>query len=41
MGRMLDNFRISGIALGAGQDAPLAGNNDFPEWLRQCRMEYL
>ena len=35
MGRMLDNFGISGIALGAGQDAPLAGNNDFPEWLRQ------
>jgi pyrimidine-specific ribonucleoside hydrolase len=35
MGRMIDNFGIKGIPLGAGQDGPLSGNNEFPEWLRQ------
>jgi inosine-uridine nucleoside N-ribohydrolase len=35
MGRMLDNFGIIEIPLGAGQDGPLTGSNDFPEWLRQ------
>jgi pyrimidine-specific ribonucleoside hydrolase len=32
---MLDNLGIAGIPLGMGQDGPLAGSNDFPEWLRQ------
>lgn len=35
MGRMLDHFGVTGIPLGAGQDRPLAGSNEFPEWLRQ------
>ena len=35
MGRILDDFGITDIPLGAGQDAPLAGTNGFPEGLRQ------
>ncbi|OGO18513.1 MAG: hypothetical protein A2Z14_19950 [Chloroflexi bacterium RBG_16_48_8] len=35
IGRKLDDLGISTIPLGAGQDAPLAGNNAFPEVLRQ------
>jgi pyrimidine-specific ribonucleoside hydrolase len=35
IGRMLDNFGIHGIPLGAGQDGPLAGGTPFPDWLRQ------
>jgi purine nucleosidase/pyrimidine-specific ribonucleoside hydrolase len=34
MGRVLDNFGISDIPLGAGQDMPLAGGTPFPDWLR-------
>lgn len=33
--RKLDELGIEGIPLGAGQDAPLAGSNAFPDWLRQ------
>jgi purine nucleosidase/pyrimidine-specific ribonucleoside hydrolase len=33
--RILDDFGIQGIPLGAGQSAPLAGNNAFPEGVRQ------
>jgi len=33
--RKLDQLGIEGIPLGAGQDAPLVGNNAFPDWLRQ------
>ena len=40
MGRMLDAFGITGIALGAGQDGPLAGSNEFPEWLRQSASNF-
>jgi inosine-uridine nucleoside N-ribohydrolase len=35
IGRKLDELGIRDIPLGAGQDAPLAGSNDFPEALRQ------
>lgn len=35
IGRKLDDFGIRDIPLGAGQDAPLAGHNGFPEWLRE------
>lgn len=35
IGRILDAFGVNGIPLGAGQDAPLAGSSEFPEWLRQ------
>ena len=31
----LDELGINAIPLGAGQDAPLAGSQAFPEWLRQ------
>jgi len=33
--RKLDELGIEGIPLGAGQDAPLAGSNAFPDWLRE------
>jgi len=33
--RKLDDFGIQGIPLGAGQSAPLAGNNAFPEGVRE------
>ena len=33
--RKLDELGIDGIPLGAGQDAPLAGSNAFPDWLRE------
>ena len=35
IGRELDSLGIRGIPLGAGQSAPLAGSNAFPEALRQ------
>ena len=35
IGRMLDDFGIRDIPLGAGQDAPLANGTAFPDWLRQ------
>jgi len=35
IGRELDSLGIQGIPLGAGQSAPLAGSNAFPEALRQ------
>ena len=35
MARKLDALGIEGIPLGAGQDAPLAGNHAFPDWLRE------
>jgi pyrimidine-specific ribonucleoside hydrolase len=36
IGRMLDDFGIRDILLGAGQDGPLAGSNGFPEGVRQA-----
>ena len=33
--RKLDELGIEGVPLGAGQDAPLAGSNAFPDWLRE------
>jgi inosine-uridine nucleoside N-ribohydrolase len=33
--RKLDELGVEGIPLGAGQDAPLAGSNAFPDWLRE------
>lgn len=33
--RKLDELGIEGIPQGAGQDAPLAGSNAFPDWLRE------
>lgn len=35
IGRKLDEMKINTIPLGAGQDAPLAGSQAFPEWMRQ------
>lgn len=35
IGRMLDDFDISGVLLGAGNNAPLAGTNSFPSWLTE------
>jgi len=35
IGRKLDELGIRDIPLGAGQDAPLAGTNEFPEALRE------
>lgn len=40
MGRMLEDFGYTGIPLGAGIDGPLAGNNAFPEWVRQASNGY-
>ena len=34
VGRVLDNFGIVDIPLGAGYDMPLAGGMPFPSWLR-------
>ncbi len=34
IGRQLDHLGLAGIPLGAGQDGPLAGTNEFPEALR-------
>jgi len=36
MGRMLEDFGITGIPLGAGVDSALMPGEDFPEWLRQA-----
>jgi inosine-uridine nucleoside N-ribohydrolase len=35
IGCVLDNFGMSDIPLGAGQDMPLAGGTPFPDWLRK------
>ena len=40
IGRMLENFGIKDIPLGAGQDAPLVGSNAFPDWLRQLTDDF-
>jgi inosine-uridine nucleoside N-ribohydrolase len=32
----MDALGITDIPLGYGQDSPLAGNNEFPEWVRQA-----
>jgi inosine-uridine nucleoside N-ribohydrolase len=37
---MLDGFGLNGIPLGYGQDAPLAGGNPFPEWMRRDANEF-
>jgi pyrimidine-specific ribonucleoside hydrolase len=38
--RKLDSLGIEGIPLGAGQDAPLAGSNAFPDWLRESSNDF-
>jgi pyrimidine-specific ribonucleoside hydrolase len=40
IGRILDHFGFSGIPLGAGQDGPLTGGHDFPEWLLQSAADF-
>jgi purine nucleosidase/pyrimidine-specific ribonucleoside hydrolase len=40
MGRMLEELGITSIPLGTGQDAPLAGSNAFPEWIRQSSNDF-
>lgn len=40
LGRMLDYLGFDGILLGAGQDGPLAGTNEFPEWMRQSANDF-
>lgn len=40
IGRKLDEFGFHDIPLGAGQDAPLAGHNGFPEWLRDASDDF-
>lgn len=36
IGRKLDELGVLRMPLGAGQDAPLAGDHEFPEWLREA-----
>lgn len=36
VGRVMDALGIAGIPLGYGEDSPLAGNNGFPEGVRQA-----
>jgi purine nucleosidase/pyrimidine-specific ribonucleoside hydrolase len=36
VGRIMDAAGITGIPLGYGQDSPMAGNNEFPEGIRQA-----
>lgn len=36
MGRVLEEFGITGIPLGHGSDSALQPGEDFPEWLRQA-----
>lgn len=36
IGRVLDSLHLTGIPLGAGQAGPLAGDNEFPEGMRQA-----
>jgi inosine-uridine nucleoside N-ribohydrolase len=38
--RELDYLGVSDIPLGAGRGAPLAGSNEFPEWLREISDEF-
>jgi len=38
--RELDYLGIESIPLGAGQDSPLSGSNEFPEWLRKVSDEF-
>ena len=38
--RKLDELGVSGIVFGAGQDSPLAGRNEFPEWMREAAGEF-
>lgn len=38
--RQLDYLGIENIPLGAGQDSPLSGTNEFPEWLREVSDEF-
>ncbi len=40
MGRVLDELGRGDIPLGAGQDGPLAGTNEFPEALREGANNY-
>jgi purine nucleosidase/pyrimidine-specific ribonucleoside hydrolase len=40
IGRILDDFGIHDIALGAGQAGPLAGTNAFPEYSRQAANDF-
>ncbi len=40
MGRMLEDYGYTGIPLGAGLDGPLAGENAFPEWVRQSAGDF-
>lgn len=38
--RLLDDLGTIDIPVGAGQDAPLAGNNAFPHWMRELSDEF-
>ncbi len=38
--RELDYLGIESIPLGAGQNAPLTGSNEFPEWMREVSDEF-
>lgn len=40
IGRKLDEMQINPIPLGAGQDAPLAGSQAFPEWMRRASNDF-
>ena len=40
LARKLDALGIHGIPFSAGQDSPLAGSNEFPEWMRQAAGEF-
>jgi purine nucleosidase/pyrimidine-specific ribonucleoside hydrolase len=40
IGRKLESLGITGIPLGAGEAAPLAGNNRFPEGMREAANDF-
>ena len=40
IGRVLDELGMPNILLGAGQDAPLAGTNSFPEWITEAANKF-
>jgi len=40
IGRKLDEFGITGIPLGAGQDTLPFGGGDFPEWMRRSSNDF-
>jgi inosine-uridine nucleoside N-ribohydrolase len=40
IGGKLDELGIESAPLGAGHDSPLAGDNEFPEWMREAAEDF-